>query len=62
MNKQIMRLRYEQPTVEHIQLTSAYSILVRCFRTLKPSWKSGKRVKTLTWSKTDTIIHKEALL
>ena len=27
MNNQIMRLRYEQPTVEHIQLTSAYSIL-----------------------------------
>ena len=27
MNKQIMRLRYEQPTVESIQLNAAYSIL-----------------------------------
>lgn len=27
MNKQIMRLRYEKPTVESIQLNAAYSIL-----------------------------------
>ena len=27
MNKQIMRLRYEQPTVESLQLNAAYSIL-----------------------------------
>lgn len=27
MNKQIMRLRYEKPTVESIQLNEAYSIL-----------------------------------
>ena len=27
MNKQIMRLRYEQPKVESIQLNAAYSIL-----------------------------------
>lgn len=27
MNKQIMRLRYEKPMVESLQLNSAYSIL-----------------------------------
>lgn len=27
MNKQIMRLRYEQPKVESLQLNAAYSIL-----------------------------------
>lgn len=27
MNKEIMRLRYEKPTVESIQLNAAYSIL-----------------------------------
>ena len=27
MNKQIMRLRYEKPTVESLQLNAAYSIL-----------------------------------
>lgn len=27
MNKEIMRLRYEKPTVESLQLNSAYSIL-----------------------------------
>lgn len=27
MNKEIMRLRYEKPTVESLQLNAAYSIL-----------------------------------
>lgn len=49
MNKEIMRLRYEKPTVESIQLNAAYSILeIFSYIDIEiEEWEDGKNLDVI---------------